>query len=300
MTSKRPERKRNLAGLLEGSSDLTLPGQVVPRSVRLDALKPGSQQPRRTFGDSGLQELALSIQEHGVLQPLLVRPVDGGYEIVAGERRWRAAGLAGLLEVPVVIRELTDLQARAAALIENLQREDLNIIDEVDGKLDLVALALALPREQAKVRLTRLTKEEPGPEAQALEALFAPLGETWVTFAKNKLRILNWPPLLLDALRAGLPYTLAGVIVGTPEVHHAQLITLAQQGLSRSALRAEAERLNQSNKEGETSTAQAALVARRLSSRRFMARLQPDEKKAIERWLARMPDVLRTSSMQDD
>jgi len=294
VTSKRPERKRSLAGLLEGSADLSQPGTSPFRRLALEALRPGSQQPRRTFDDRALQELADSIREHGVLQPLLVRPVNGGHEIVAGERRWRAAGLAGLSDVPVVVRTLTDQEARAAALIENLQREDLNIIDEVDGKLDLVALTLGLAREEARVRLTRLTKEPAGEEAARLADLFAPLGETWVTFAKNKLRILNWPPLLLDALRSGLPYTLAGVIAAAPEDQHGQLVELARSGMSRSALRAEVERLGLP--QGIGSVSQATVVARLLSSRRFMARLQPEDKRAIERWLARMPEVLRSDS----
>lgn len=292
MTSKRPERKRSLAGLLDGSTDLTQPEAVSIRHLSLEALKPGSQQPRRVFDDLTLQDLANSIREHGILQPLLVRPVDGGFEIVAGERRWRAARLVGLIDVPVLIRRMTDQEARAAALIENLQREDLNIIDEVDSKLDLIALTLNLVREEARIRLTRLTKEAPGPEAEALTALFAPLGETWVAFAKNKLRILNWPPLLLNALREGLPYTLAGVIVNAPAEHHPRLIELAQSGASRTTLRAELEHIGR--RQVVDGSSHAAIVARRLSSRRFMSRLQPDERKAVERWLARMPDVLRS------
>ncbi|SMB82933.1 ParB/RepB/Spo0J family partition protein [Deinococcus hopiensis] len=290
MSRKRPPLKADLGALLGETAALgkaALPTGTLP----IGALRPGASQPRRAFSEAGLAELAASMRERGVLQPLLVRPVEDGHEIVAGERRWRAAQLAGLTEVPVVIRTFTDQEARAAALVENLQREDLNIIDEVDGKLDLVAVALGLPREEARSRLIRLTKEEPGEEAEVLTALFAPLRETWTAFAKNKLRVLNWPPTLLGALRGGLPYTLAGVIAAAPEEHHAALIALAQNGASRSNLRAEADRLGKPVPVEETS--RATRVAQKLGSRRFLAGLDPQAKKAIDRWLDRMPEPLR-------
>lgn len=101
------------------------------KMIDISQLKPGQFQPRHQFNQSTLQELADSIRQHGLLQPILVRPrADGQYEIVAGERRWRAAQLAQIHEVPVVIRELNDDATLEIALIENLQREDLNAIDE--------------------------------------------------------------------------------------------------------------------------------------------------------------------------
>lgn len=294
MTRKRPPRREGLDALLGQTADLVkVPAteQVLPVS----SLRPGSGQPRRVFEEAGLRELAGSMREHGVLQPLLVRPVEGGHEIVAGERRWRAAQLAGLAEVPVVVRPLSDEQARVAALIENLQREDLNLVDEVDAKLDLAAMALGLGREETRGRLMQLLREEPGPEGEALTTLFAPLGETWTSFAKNKLRVMNWPAPLLDAVRGGLPFTLAGVIVGAPEAHHAHLIELARGGATRAALRAEISRLGQGGRDSQPESIPAAQVARRLGSRRFMASLDPEAKKAVDRWLARMPEVLRAA-----
>jgi ParB family chromosome partitioning protein len=104
------------------------------------------KQPRRYFDAEALQTLATSITQHGVLQPLLVRPLSaGGYELVAGERRYRAAQLSGLKTVPVIIRELDNNEAWQIALVENLQREDLNPIEETEGIIDLLALELALP-----------------------------------------------------------------------------------------------------------------------------------------------------------
>lgn len=107
--------------------------------VRLSLVEPNPDQPRKEFDDGSLGELADSIRQHGILQPLLLRPIsNGGFQIVAGERRWRAARLAELKEVPAVIRELDDKQVAQFALVENLQREDLNPIDEALGYQSLL------------------------------------------------------------------------------------------------------------------------------------------------------------------
>ena len=133
--------------------------------VGVDELRPGRYQPRLQLREESLAELAESIREQGVLQPLIVRALSGiegnanNYEIVAGERRWRAARLAGLATVPAIVRELTDQQALAVALIENLQREDLNPIDQAQSMSRLVAefgmtheqIAKALGRSRAGV-----------------------------------------------------------------------------------------------------------------------------------------------------
>ena len=103
-------------------------------TLSVSEIEPNRDQPRRYFDESALAELADSIRQHGVLQPLVVRPlVGGGYQIIAGERRWRACRMAGVSEVPAVVREMTDVEAMEIALIENLQREDLNIMEEAAG-----------------------------------------------------------------------------------------------------------------------------------------------------------------------
>lgn len=108
-------------------------------TLRVSEIEPNRSQPRKHFDPSALEELCDSIREHGVLQPLVVRPMDGGgYQLVAGERRWRAARMAELTEVPVVIKEMTDAEAMEIALIENLQREDLDPIEEALGYKDLM------------------------------------------------------------------------------------------------------------------------------------------------------------------
>lgn len=108
-------------------------------SIKIGEIEPNREQPRKEFDSTALSELAESISRHGVLQPLLVRPiVSGGYRIVAGERRWRAARMAGLTEVPAVVREMTDTEEMVFALIENLQREDLTPLEEARGYKTLI------------------------------------------------------------------------------------------------------------------------------------------------------------------
>lgn len=108
-------------------------------TVKISEIEPNREQPRKEFDSAALAELAESISQHGVLQPLLLRPmVSGGYRIVAGERRWRAARMAGLMEVPAVIREMTDAEEMLFALIENLQREDLTPLEEARGYRTLI------------------------------------------------------------------------------------------------------------------------------------------------------------------
>jgi ParB family chromosome partitioning protein len=120
-----------------------MPPDAALRSLPIEMLEPGPFQPRGAMDQAPLQELAASIREHGVLQPILVRPKPGGggqrrYEIVGGERRWRAAQLVPLHEVPVVVRDLGVREAMAAALVENLQRQDLNALEEAEGYRRLV------------------------------------------------------------------------------------------------------------------------------------------------------------------
>jgi ParB family chromosome partitioning protein len=126
---------RGLASLIGDGIDQTgLGADAGGQSVPLAVLKPGRFNPRRNFPEAQLKELAASIRERGLVQPLVVRPSsDNTYEIVAGERRWRAAQLANLHTVPVIVRALTDHEAVEIALIENVQREDLNAIEEGEG-----------------------------------------------------------------------------------------------------------------------------------------------------------------------
>lgn len=151
-----------------------------PRNLQLDQLQPGRYQPRTRMDEGSLYELAESIKAQGVMQPILVRPVgDGRYEIIAGERRMRAARLAGLDEVPVLVREVPDEAAAAMALIENIQREDLNPLEEAQG-------------------LKRLTEEFGLTHEQAAQSV----GRSR-SAASNLLRLLNLAPPVQQMLMAG-------------------------------------------------------------------------------------------------
>lgn len=126
-------------------------GEAVKLSI--NEIEPNHEQPRKSFEPQALSELSESIKEHGILQPLLVRPMaDGSYRLVAGERRYRAARMAGLTEVPVTIREMTDEEESIFALIENLHREDLNAIEEAQGLKTLID-TFGLTQEQAAQRV---------------------------------------------------------------------------------------------------------------------------------------------------
>ena len=162
-------------------------------TLPLREIEPDPGQPRKTFDDETLAELSASIAEHGLLQPIAVRPKpSGGYLIVAGERRWRASRMAGLTEVPVIVKDVTDEQAMELALVENLQREDLDPVEEAAGIRELMTRC-DLTQEQAARKL--------GKSRSALA---------------NSLRLLNLPKRIQDAviegtLSAGHARVLAGI-----------------------------------------------------------------------------------------
>ena len=128
MADKRPALGRGLSALIPDAP--ASPAQDRSLDVDIDLLRPNKFQPRTQMDDGRIEELAQSIRSNGVIQPIVVRKSESGYEIVAGERRWRASQRAGLLKVPVVVRDIPDERLLAAALIENIQREDLNPIEE--------------------------------------------------------------------------------------------------------------------------------------------------------------------------
>ncbi len=149
-------------------------------TLKISDIEPNRTQPRKEFNDAALAELADSISQHGIIQPLLVRPIfGGGYQIVAGERRWRAARMAGISEVPAVIREMSDGEVMELALIENLQREDLNPVEEAQGYQCLIDTYGLTQEETAKT----VGKSRPA--------------------VTNALRLLNLPKEILDMVNSG-------------------------------------------------------------------------------------------------
>lgn len=163
-------------------------------TLPLREIEPDPGQPRKTFDDETLAELSASIAEHGLLQPIAVRPKpSGGYLIVAGERRWRASRMAGLTEVPVIVKDVTDEQAMELALVENLQREDLDPVEEAAGIRELITRC-DLTQEQAARKL--------GKSRSALA---------------NSLRLLSLPETVLELLKSGfITIGHAKVILGLP------------------------------------------------------------------------------------
>ena len=169
---------RGLDSLFEDAAPVFESEHAAVETLPLREIEPDPDQPRKTFEQETLSELAASIAEHGLLQPIAVRPRPmGGYSIVAGERRWRASRMAGLTEVPVVIKDVSDEQAMELALVENLQRRDLDYIEEAEG-LQKLMQQYHLSQEQAARRIGK---------SQSAVA--------------NKLRILRHPPSVLQALR---------------------------------------------------------------------------------------------------
>ncbi len=136
MAEKRPALGRGLSALIPDAPPLA--PRDTPLEIDIDRLAPNRLQPRQQADETGLDELARSIKANGVIQPIVVRRQGAGYEIVAGERRWRAAARAGLLRVPVVVRDVPDAKLLELALIENVQREDLNPIEEAQAYRRLI------------------------------------------------------------------------------------------------------------------------------------------------------------------
>jgi len=158
-------------------AESTSPQEVRPSTLPIAEIEPDKNQPRKHFAPESLSELTASISQHGVLQPITVRPNPaGGYQIIAGERRWRAARGAGLTEIPAIVKDLSDSEAMEIALIENLQREDLDPVEEAFGYKQLIERC-NLTQEQAAARLA---KSRPA--------------------VTNALRLLNLPEQVLTLL----------------------------------------------------------------------------------------------------
>ena len=175
---------KKMSGLGKGLGALMLENStqemLTENELPINEIIPNRDQPRKTFDEAALEELAESIEQHGVLQPLLVRPIPSGeYQLVAGERRWRACRMAGLNKVPVVIKELTDTETMEIAIIENLQREDLNPIEEAEGL-------------QALIDKCGYTQEE----------VAASVGKSRPAIA-NSLRLLRLPQEVRDMTKNG-------------------------------------------------------------------------------------------------
>jgi ParB family chromosome partitioning protein len=254
------------------------PGAGEFREVEVGRIRSGTHQPRRHFDETSMAQLVESVRAQGVLQPVLVRASgEGGYELIAGERRWRAAQAAGLERIPVRVVEFDDRQALTAAIVENLQREDLSPVEEAEGYLELLRARLEAEPDFAQyrdpevplagvVRLLRalsnriagLTKDNVVLNLEpAVAEVFSSVGRlTWQSFTTHRLPLLSMPAEITAALRSNqLPYTKARQIarltaerLGSDEAHarrvRRDLVEQAvTEGLSVRGLQAEISRL---------------------------------------------------------
>ncbi len=194
-------------------------------TIPLGSIKlPTKRQPRRYFDPERMTQLVTSIREHGVLEPVLVRPLGNGhYELIAGERRLRAAQEVGLAQIPIVAREFSDQEALQVALMENLQRDDLNPIEETEAVLELLAIALNASTEEVKSVIYQAAnaknrgqalKENVSLQLETIESCLAALGRfNLESLRSSRLPLLNLPSHILEALREGrLEYTKARTI----------------------------------------------------------------------------------------
>lgn len=206
-------------------------GEAVGLQIELKNISLPAKQPRRFFDPTRLQQLTESVREYGILEPLIVRPLsdDRTYELVAGERRLRAAKEIGLKKVPAIVRDMTEKEAFELALLENLQRDDLNAIDETEGLLDLLCETLELERQEVVNLLNKaanaerrgqLLTDNVTRQIEEIDKVFVTVGRlNRESFRSNRLPLLNLPEDVLDVLRAGeLEYTKAKVIAKLPDV----------------------------------------------------------------------------------
>lgn len=278
----------------------------------LGSIRFNEQQPRKYFDPVSLDDLAHSIRQKGVLEPIIVRRAGEGYEVVAGERRTRAAKLAGLEEIPAIVVDIDDREALEIAITENLQREDLNAVEETEAVLGLLEVTLGVPRKSVISLLQALYAEERGrassrkiDAAHREEALavFRRVGRFGVaSFVSNRLPILDFPNELLDAIRSGeLEFTKAQAIARVAEKDdRRQLLKEAvEQHLTLSQIRRRITDLRKGNNvmaakvdPAANETQRLVGATKRLLNRRRLAALDADRGKRVNELLRELQELL--------
>lgn len=278
-------------------------------NLPLDKISLSPSQPRKYFDSEKMQQLVESVRRDGILQPLLVRPLSGErFELVAGERRYRAAETVGLTELPVTIREMSDDQARQFALVENLQREDLNPVEETEGILGLLVFRLEKTVEEVISLLRRMENEAGGKatnnvigseESSAVVEVFTSLGRmSWESFVKNRLAILNLPEDILKVLRSGqLEYTKGRAIAQVKDESFRQMLLeeVVTQGLSLNQIREKIKALK--SPESPQPPLEAEELRKQLGklnrlSKKSKALENPKTRQQVEKLLSQLQDLL--------
>ncbi|MFM6456307.1 MAG: ParB/RepB/Spo0J family partition protein, partial [Planktothrix sp.] len=275
-------------------------------SVPFDAIQLPPSQPRRYFDPQAMQCLVESVKIDGILQPLLVRPLSNGkYELVAGERRLRAAKEVGLKEVPVIIKELTEQQALQIALVENLQREDLNPVEETEGILGLLANRLDCSIQEAERLLYRMQNQMLRdndnviiqPESEVVAQLFQDLGKmSWESFISNRLPLLKLPEEILASLREGkIEYTKARAIakVKDEQARVTLLETAIAENLSLTQIKAQISALkSESQSAPPEDSLQTRIKAALTQVNKSKAWSDPKKQKRLQKLLVDLESLL--------
>jgi ParB family chromosome partitioning protein len=289
---------RGVAALL-GETPAAAAQVVAISSIRLP-----QQQPRRYFDPEKLEQLTISVKKLGILEPLLVRLLHPGeYELVAGERRYRAAQKAGLTEIPVVVRELTDEEALQLSLIENLQREDLNPLEETEAILQLLATQLSSRAEEARALLYRMQNEVKGKvtqnvlgsqEGELVKTMFDSLGlMSWESFVSSRLPLLNLPDEVIEALRQGrIEYTKAQAIarLKDAQARQALLFEAIQENLSLKEILSRIRALLKPHSRPQSLKTLFKETSSRLQKAKFWD--NPEKQQALEKLLEQMEALL--------
>lgn len=317
--SRKRRQERDRAAVFEAIlGDIGEPAeQAASGALPLESIVYNESQPRKNFDPVALDDLAHSIREKGVLEPIIVRRQGDRYEVVAGERRARAATLAGLREIPAIVVEIDDREALEIAITENLQREDLNAVEETEAVLGLLELTLDRSRRAVIELLQALYAEERGRlssrkieprEREEAHALFRRVGRFGVSsFVSNRLPILEFPEELLSAVRSGqIEFTKAQAIARLEDAAKRQklLAEAIEQNLTLSQVRRRITELRDRNNvmareeqgggervDGEIQ--RLATGTKRLLNRRRLAGLDAPRSKRLAELLLELQELLK-------
>jgi ParB family chromosome partitioning protein len=279
---------------------------TTPQMVKIESISLPASQPRRYFDPQKLDQLTQSVKAHGILENLLVRPLkdkEGSYELVAGERRYRAAKTAGLTEVPVTIRELSDEAALSIALVENLQREDLNPVEETEGIVTLLGIELKKSPEAVISLLHRMDNERKNKvthnvmgngETQKIQEVFESLGQNWKSFVTNRLPLLKLPDEILEVLRQGkIEYTKAKAIALIKDEQQRKnlLEEAVSENLSLVQIKEKIKALSTKNDSSPSPSTQLNTITRRLNQSKLWSK-NPKKWKQVQNWLQKIETLL--------
>lgn len=309
MSSKRRRTDLDRAAVFEAIlGDLGgQPTDPAVGSVAIEEIRFNEDQPRRHIAPETLAQLTASVRERGVLEPVLLRRVGDGYELVAGERRTRAAMAAGLERVPAIVLDLDDREALEISIMENLQREDLNAVEETEAVLRLMEISLELDRAAALALLAEMVQEARGREPKprfsaahkgAAEGLFGRLGRfTPASFLANRVPILSFPEELLATVRDGrLAFTKAQALARVEDAKDRRRLTeeAIREDLSLSQIRRRITEIR-ADQPAQRSLGESVIermhVARRLLQRRNLAALSDDRLRRVGKLLEELESL---------